>query len=63
MKSDENKLDALYYLGYLYENGFGLGQDIEAAKRYYEKAASAREPHALSLNKLGDIWNEAKEGK
>lgn len=35
--------DALYYLGYLYENGFGVQQDPKTALHFYTRAIDASE--------------------
>lgn len=38
-----NHSDALYYLGYLYENGFGVEQDFKSALHFYSRSTEASE--------------------
>ena len=57
----------MFNLGYMYELGHGMKQDIHLAKRFYDMAAEtsadAKVPVALALTKLGltfalNNWSE-----
>ncbi|KAK6340325.1 ERAD-associated protein [Orbilia blumenaviensis] len=59
---------ALWNLGWMYENGIGVGQDYHLAKRYYDQAletnAEAYLPVTMSLVKLRarSFWNTISGG-
>lgn len=58
----QHNAQAMFNLGYMYEQGLGMKQpDIHLAKRYYDKAAEtsadAQVPVALALAKLGIIYS------
>lgn len=60
---------ALYNLGWMHENGFGLKQDYHLAKRYYDQALETNDeaylPVTLSLLKLRtrSAWNTITNGR
>ncbi|KAK0656602.1 hypothetical protein B0T16DRAFT_441513 [Cercophora newfieldiana] len=60
---------ALYNLGWMHENGFGLNQDYHLAKRYYDQALETNDeaylPVTLSLLKLRarSAWNTITNGR
>jgi len=47
---------ALYLLGQMYENGWGVAQSTEEARRYYERGA--QQGHLESLNSLRALKNQ-----
>ncbi|CAH0056666.1 unnamed protein product [Clonostachys solani] len=59
---------ALFNLGWMHENGFGLDQDFHLAKRYYDHALTVNKeaylPVTLSLLKLRlrSAWNTVTHG-
>lgn len=53
---DPEHSDALYYLGFLYENGLGTDQDLKTSFSYYQKAVQASdEQNAKAMYKLANI--------
>ena len=44
--AQKNDPDAQYNLGYMYETGDGVDQDLQQAKKWYEKAAKQNQPDA-----------------
>lgn len=60
---DKNNSDAYYYLGYLYENGFGVDQDYKTSTFYYSKAvAVSNETNPKAMYKLGNMLYSGKAG-
>lgn len=60
---DKTNSDAYYYLGYLYENGFGVDQDYKTASFYYSKAvALSNDTNAKAMYKLGNMIYTGKVG-
>ncbi|XP_055330072.1 protein sel-1 homolog 1-like [Paramacrobiotus metropolitanus] len=59
-----NNAQALFNLGYMYQAGLGVKQDLHLAKRYYDRAAEtsvdAHAPVTLALMSLGAlfVWNQ-----
>lgn len=48
--------DALYYLGFLYENGLGTDRDLKTSYRYYSQAVqTSEEQNAKAMFKLGNL--------
>ena len=41
MAADAGNTDAMYNLGVLYANGYGVAQDYDKARQWYQKAADA----------------------
>ena len=53
---NENHSDALYYMGYLHENGLGVDQDSKTAFKYYAQAVEAsNETDGKALYKLATM--------
>lgn len=53
---EKNHAEALYYLGYLHENGLGVDQDYRTATSYYSKAVEvSEETNAKAMYKLGNM--------
>ncbi|EFA85736.1 hypothetical protein PPL_00966 [Heterostelium album PN500] len=50
--------DAMFYLGYVYLNGFGVEKDLEAAEMWLKRAAKMNHPRALQM--LNAVKNEKK---
>lgn len=67
--SFQQSAQALWNIGYMYENGIGLKQDFHLAKRYYDQALDANTeaylPVTLSLIKLRfrSLWNTLTGGE
>lgn len=65
----QQSAQALFYLGWMHENGVGLDQDFHLAKRYYDLALATNEeaylPVKLSLLKLRarSYWNTVTHGR
>lgn len=56
--------DALYYTGYLYENGLGLDLNKDKANFYYKKSVKvSKEKNSKALFKLGCFYNEKNYSK
>ena len=49
---------SLYMLGYMYEHGLGVPQDLKQARAWYEKAAAQDEPYAVG--QLGVLYANGK---
>lgn len=64
----QQSAQALWNLGYMYENGIGMKQDFHLAKRFYDQAMEANVeaylPVTLSLLKLRlrSLWNTISGG-
>ena len=58
MAADADHIDALYNLGYMYENGIGVEVDAKAAIYYYETAADFDDIAAIQA--LIRIYSEGK---
>ena len=53
---DPEHSDALYYLGFLYENGLGTDQDVKTSFNYYNRAVKASdEKNAKAMYKLANL--------
>ena len=50
-RAEAGAADAQYDLGFLYDNGYGVAQDYQAALTWYRKAAE--QGHAYALWNLG----------
>jgi TPR repeat protein len=48
------KSEAAFYVGYLYDQGFGVSQDYVLARKWYEQAAATGD--AVALNNLGVLY-------
>jgi TPR repeat protein len=60
---DNEHSDALYYLGFLYENGLGTDRDLKTSMRYYQKAVKASgEQNAKAMYKLGNFLYSGEAG-
>lgn len=60
---DNDHSDALYYLGFLYENGLGTDRDLKTSMRYYHKAVhSSGEQNAKAMYKLGNLLYSGEGG-
>ena len=56
--------DALYYTGYLYENGLGLELNYDKSIFYYKKSVNvSKEKNAKALYKLGIFYRKKNIGK
>jgi len=54
----EGKSDAMVWLGKMYEDGKGVGQDYSKAMEWYIKAANMGDPDAM--NNMGAMYHEGK---
>lgn len=55
--------DALYYLGFLYENGLGTDRDLKTSYSYYRRAVQASgEQNAKAMYKLGNLLYSGEAG-
>lgn len=53
---DPQHSDALYYLGFLYENGLGTDQDLKTSQNYYSRAVDVSdEKNAKAMYKLANM--------
>ena len=53
---DPKHSDALYYLGFLYENGLGTPQDVQTSFDYYKRAVKVSdEQNAKAMYKLANL--------
>ena len=60
---DKSNSDAYYYLGYLYENGFGVDQDYKTASFYYSKSVIvSNETNGKAMYKLANMLYSGKTG-
>ena len=61
--AEEGNTDAIFNIGYCYENGFGVQKDYIEAAKWYKKAADLG--HIMAKNNLGRIylngWGTAKD--
>ena len=56
LAEDPEHSDALYYLGFLYENGLGTDQDLKTSQKYYTKAVEvSSENNAKAMYKLANM--------
>ena len=56
LAADPEHSDALYYLGFLYENGLGTDQDLKSSQNYYSKAVKVSdEKNAKAMYKLANM--------
>lgn len=63
LAEDPEHSDALYYLGFLYENGLGTDQDLKTSFNYYQKAVQASdEQNAKAMYKLANILYSGEAG-
>ena len=63
LAQDNSHSDALYYLGFLYENGLGTDRDLKTSLSYYQKAVKASgEQNAKAMYKLGNILYSGEAG-
>lgn len=46
LAADQAYVSAMYHLGRMYENGFGVTKDLEEAARWYSLAAEQGNPDA-----------------
>ena len=61
--ADNSNSDAYYYLGYLYENGFGVDQDYKTASFYYSKAVLvSNDKNAKAMYKFANMLYAGKTG-
>ena len=61
MAAKEYKTGGAFCLGYLYEHGFGVGQNLETAFHWYRKAASGGGPEAMLA--LGRMYENGQGTK
>jgi TPR repeat protein len=63
LAEDNEHSDALYYLGFLYENGLGTDRDLKTSLNYYQKAVKASgEQNAKAMYKLGNLLYSGEAG-
>lgn len=63
LAEDPNHSDALYYLGFLYENGLGTDRDLKTSMTYYQKAVQqSGEQNAKAMYKLGNLLYSGEAG-
>ena len=63
LAQDNDHSDALYYLGFLYENGLGTDRDLKTSMSYYQKAVKASgEQNAKAMYKLGNLLYSGEAG-
>ena len=58
--ADSDNADALYNLGWMYHNGYGLAIDDQQALRYWSRAAEQQ--HADALMSLGNLYRLGGKG-
>eukprot|EP00828_Plagiopyla_frontata_P042927 TRINITY_DN655_c0_g1_i4.p1 TRINITY_DN655_c0_g1~~TRINITY_DN655_c0_g1_i4.p1 ORF type:complete len:487 (-),score=106.05 TRINITY_DN655_c0_g1_i4:137-1597(-) len=61
IKQNANLAQAYYYLGFLYENGFGVTQDMKIARNYFVKATQCNPPSSAALTRLGDYYYQQQK--
>lgn len=56
LAEDPKHSDALYYLGFLYENGLGTDKDLKTCQNYYSKAVEVSdEKNGKAMYKLANM--------
>ena len=61
LDEDPNNEASHYYLGHLYENGYGVNRDVKTALHYYSKGHSLNHPPCTT--KMGDFYRDGVHGE